>query len=420
MALVDSARKVANCRVCGQADWQDVLSFGPVPLAGGFLEPADTYDNEPFYPLGVISCRSCRLLSLTHVVAPELLFRVYAYTTSESTTMVRHMRQVVTTCRTRFSVPPDSLVVEIGSNTGTQLLEFRQAGMRVLGIDPALNIADIANQNGVETLPEFFSAATAKMVKERLGSAQLIVGRHVFAHIDELSEVADGVRQLLSPDGVFVIEVPYILDMLTRNEFDTIYHEHLSYFSVGTLVTFFQRHGLQVIDVERFSVHGGSILVFAGLEDGPLQRRQVVNDLIALEEQEGLRDDTRYYDFARCTRQISDQLTELVKGLVADGKSVAGYGAPAKGNTLLNVCGLGLGELRFCCDTTAFKQGKVLPGTHIPVRAPDYAKNHVPDYYLLLAWNYADEILSKERAFLENGGRFIVPNPKPSIVSARP
>lgn len=408
-------RAVTACRVCEKADWQEVIDFGPVPLAGGFLEPADSYDGERSYPLGLISCRSCRLLSLTHVVDPEILYRIYPYTTSDSETITRHMAHVVDACLRRFKLPPDSLVVELGSNIGTQLMAFRQEGMRVLGIDPAENITAVANECGIETWPEFFSLATSRQVEEKHGTARLVLGRHVFAHIDDLAGTVMAVREILSPDGIFAIEVPYALNMLDANEFDTVYHEHLSYFFIGAFAALFRRYGLHIIDVERVPVHGGSVLVFVGNEDGPWPASPTVGELLALEQQSKVYEDATYHRFAERVGQVRDELTALVGRIADTGSRIAGYGAPAKGNTLLNVCGLGLDELEFCCDTTPFKQGKVLPGTHVPVRDPGYAKAHPPDFYLLLAWNYAEEILRKEQAFLNNGGRFIIPVPKPSI-----
>ncbi|GAA2898716.1 class I SAM-dependent methyltransferase [Streptosporangium fragile] len=407
-----------ECRVCGGTDWQEVVSFGLVPLANGFLDPADSYDDEPYYPLGVISCRSCRLLSVTHVVDPEILYRDYPYVTSDSDTITRHMRYVAETCRERFALPPDGLVVEIGSNTGAQLVAFRDAGMRTLGVDPARNLARVAADRGIETLPDFFSAETARSVAEGYGRARLILARHVFAHIDHVAGVVTGARELLSPEGVFAIEVPYALDLFEQNAFDTIYHEHLSYFSVGTLVSLFARHGMRVFDVERLPVHGGSILVFVGRDDGPWAPRPSVEELLRLERRAELHSDAVYRDFALNVDRVRDELPALVRRLAAEGKRIAGYGASAKGNTILNVCGLGPEELEFCSDTTTLKQGKVLPGTHVPVRSPEYAKAHAPDYYLLLAWNYSDEIIRKESAFLNGGGRFIRPIPKPVIISA--
>jgi novobiocin biosynthesis protein NovU/D-mycarose 3-C-methyltransferase len=418
MDVVDNARQVTECRVCGKSDWQEVISLGPMPLANGYLVPSDSYDDEPYFPLALVSCRSCRLMSLTLVVNPERLYRDYAYVTSDSDMIRQHMRFVAHTCRDRFRMPDGSLVVELGSNIGTQLVEFKAMGMRTLGVDPAENLAEIANRAGIETLPDFFSAEAAEVIRRRYGAARLLLGRHVFAHIDDVAGIASGARALLSREGVFAIEVPYALDMLEKTEFDTIYHEHLSYFLVGTLVTLFERHGLRVVDVERLPVHGGSILVCVGLTDGPWPVSERVSQLLALEERSGLYEDSAYLRFARDVEIIRTELPALVRRLVADGKRVAGYGASAKGNTVLNACGLGRAELEFCSDTTDLKQGKVLPGTHIPVCAPEYARDNAPDYYLLLAWNYADEILRKERAFLDTGGRFIVPIPRPSIQPA--
>lgn len=418
MKASENARQVVDCRVCGKADWQQVVSFGPLPLANTYLEPSTSDEEVPRYPLGVMSCRSCRVMSLTHVVDPEILYRSYPYTTSDSQTMLRHMRHVVELCCERFAIPPGSLIVEVGSNTGSQLVAFRDAGMRTLGVDPARNIAEVAEQRGVKTLPEFFSPAIAKSIRDEYGPVRLVLGRHVFAHMDDIAAVASAVRELLDTDGVFAIEVPYAVDMLARNEFDTIYHEHLSYFTVGSLATLFKQHGLRVVDVERLSVHGGSILVFAGLDYGRWTERQVVQTMLELEENTGIYNDDTYHRFAESVEEIKTELPALIRSLVGNGKRIAGYGAPAKGNTLLNICGLGPGDLEFCCDTTDFKQGKVLPGTYIPVRSPEYAKVHKPDYYLLLAWNYAEEIIGKEQAFIKGGGRFIVPNPKPSIVDS--
>ncbi|GAA4855792.1 class I SAM-dependent methyltransferase [Saccharopolyspora rosea] len=414
--MSDSARHITECRVCGRQNWQQVASYGMVPLANALLEEAESYDDEPRYPLGVVSCRFCRLMSLTHVVDPAVLYRDYLYVTPDSRSMAWHMRRVVELCRRRFNVARDSFVLEIGSNTGLQLDLFRQQGMRTLGVDPARNIARVANDNGIETWPEFFSAEVGGAVRRRFGQPKLILGRHVFAHIDDIAGVAAGVRELLSLDGVFAIEVPYALELLEKTAFDTIYHEHLSYFTVGTLRTFFDRHGMRVLDVEPTEVHGGSVLVFVGHRGGPWRTRAVVDEICEQEERAALHDDETYRRFARDVERVRTELGALVRELVAEGNRVAGYGAPAKGNTLLNLCGLDGAQLEFCSDTTPLKQGKVLPGTHVPVRSPEYAEDHAPDYYLLLAWNYARDILAKESAFLSGGGRFIVPIPRPAIV----
>jgi novobiocin biosynthesis protein NovU/D-mycarose 3-C-methyltransferase len=389
-----------------------------MPLANDFLAPGDSAQDEPQYPLGVISCRSCRLMSVTHVVDPEVLYRSYPYVTSDSTTMTRHLNYVAQMCRRRFGLTGDSLVVEIGSNTGAQLMLFRDAGMRVFGIDPARNLTAVARRNGVDTLAEFFSPDIARLTARTHGRAQLILGRHVFAHIDDLAGVIAGVRELLTPDGVLVIEVPYLVDLLDKTAFDTIYHEHLSHFAVGALVTLFERYGLRVFDVQRIPLHGGSILVFVGHPPGPWQVRPSVREALMMEERAGLLGDAVYHAFAHNVRRIREELRSLIRHVRAQGGRIAGYGAPAKGNTILNVCGLGPAELDFCSDTTELKQGKLLPGTHIPVHPPGYAVANPPDYFLLLAWNFGEEILRKEAEFLDRGGRFILPIPEPRVISA--
>lgn len=417
--MSEIVRLVTACRVCGEEDWLDLFSFGLMPLANQYPDPAPSYDGELRFPLEVVICRRCWLMSLRHVVDPEVLYRHYVYISSDSRLIVRHMHQLAALTIQRFSIPAGSFVVELGSNIGTQLEVFRDAGMRVLGVDPARNLAEIANHKGLETLPEFFTADLAAHVLKRYGYPRLMLGRHVFAHIDDLRDVMDGVKDALDRNGVFAVEVPYLLDLIEGNQFDTIYHEHLSYFSVGTLVRLFDRHGLRVIDAERFAVHGGSIVIFVGQPEGAWAVRPAVADLLDLEDRIGLTTESYYRRFTDRVEHCRSSLRDLVGRLADEGKRIAGYGAPAKGNTLLNACGIGTRDLAFVTDTTEFKQGKVLPGTHIPVHPPAYAKQQPPDCFLLLAWNYAKEILEREKEFLRTGGQFIIPIPEPLVVSGQ-
>jgi novobiocin biosynthesis protein NovU/D-mycarose 3-C-methyltransferase len=388
-----------------------------MPLANAYPDPAPSYPGERRYPLNVIVCRDCWLVSLDHVVDPEILYRDYSYVSSDSATMTGHMRYIADACIRRFEIPAGSLVVELGSNVGTQLRFFAAAGMRVLGVDPARNLAQEANGKGIPTIPHFFSCELASELAKEHGHARLLIGRHVFAHVDDLAEVIAGARSLLDPwSGIFAIEVPYLLDMLAGNEFDTIYHEHLSYFSVGTLSRLFQRHDMRIVDVERLSVHGGSILVSAAPREGDWRARPAVAEFLAEEERAGLAGEARYRRFAAATREVQASLAGLVRRLAAEGKLIAGYGATAKSSVLLGACGLGADEIAYCTDTTPLKHGKVLPGTHIPIFPPAHAALYPPDCYLLLAWNYADEIIKNEHAYLASGGRIIVPFPEPAVV----
>lgn len=414
----NSIRRIEACRVCGRSDWLDVISFGTVELANGFLDPAKHYPAEPRYPLEVVACRNCWLMCLRDVVDPEVLFGHYVYVSQSSAGLTRHMKDLVDWCISSLRPRPGDLVVELGSNIGSQLELFAKAGLRVVGVDPARNLAQIANNRGIETVADFFGPAVSASIAANKGRAALVLGRQCFAHIDDVHHVLDGVEAVLAADGTLVIEVPYLVDLLDNNQVDTIFHEHLSYYSVGTLSVLFQAHGLRITDVRRANVHGGSIVVFATRTAAGRQPERSVAELLALEEQRGLSTMRPYLEFAARARQVTSEVGQLVRDLVADGKRVAGYGAPSKGCTLLQMCELNAAHIEFCSDTTALKHGKVLPGTHIPVLSPAEARQRPPDYYLLLAWNYADDIIRNEQDYLEGGGRFIVPIPEPRIVSA--
>jgi novobiocin biosynthesis protein NovU len=413
-------KPVDECRVCGRSDWLGVISFGDTPLAGGLVDPYAPVDEtvERRYPLDVAVCRECWLMSLRHVVDPEVLFKHYLYISSDSDQIRGHTRRIADFCTRDAKLAEGDLVVELGSNIGTQLELFQQAGMRVLGVDPAQNLAEIANERGVNTLPDFFTVDVADRIVRDYGRARLVLGRQCFAHIHDVHDVLRGVTALLSHEGLVAIEVPYVVELLDKNQFDTIFHEHLSYFSLGTLRRLFAAHGLNVVDVLRADVHGGSIVVVGTPVAAAHEPRPAVAELLALEDRFRLSSDDTYLRFAARAEHVRAEIGSLIRRLVADGNRVAGYGAPSKGSALLNACGLGVEEVSFCSDTTSLKQGKVLPGSRVPVWSPEQARAQEPDYYLLLAWNYADEILSKERAYLARGGRFIIPIPEPQIVSS--
>lgn len=412
-----SVRLIDACRVCGRNDWLDVLDFGDTTLANGFIDPPAAGEPEPKYPLEVVVCRHCWLMTLRHVVDPEVLFRDYVYVTSDSDLITEHMRHIVEAAGAQASLAAGDLVVELGSNIGTQLGMFAEQGYRVVGVDPARNLAEIANARGIETLPTFFGEGSAAAVQERHGLAKLVVGRQCFAHINDVHDVLRGVTGVLAEDGVVVIEVPYLLNLLDENQFDTIFHEHLSYYSFGTLRTLFAAHGLRMVNVERAPVHGGSIVVFGARETSAHTPAPAVAELLVLEESRSLYTERAYREFAARTTRTIGAIGEFVRGLAAAGKRVAGYGAPSKGCALLEFCGITAEHLEYVTDTTVAKQGRLTPHTHVPVWSPEQAATQPPDYFLLLAWNYAEEIIAKEHRFLENGGRIIVPIPEPRVVS---
>jgi len=354
------------------------------------------------------------MVQLAQVVAPEIMFKDYAYLTGSSAPMKTHFTEMAERVIANLDLPAGSLVADIGSNDGTLLNQFKQRGMRVLGIEPATNVAELAERNGIDTVNEFFGEKTAQFISHQKGRAKVITATNVFAHVNDLDDFMQGIITFLDDRGVFVIEVPYLVDMLTRVEFDTIYHEHLSYFSLRPLMALFKRFEMSIIDVERIRVHGGSIRVYAG--KGKKKLSGAAADLLKFESEARLDDVATCQEFAEGVNRIKIELTTLLKELKAKGHSIAGYGASAKGNILLNFCKIGTDIIDYVSDTTPFKQGLYTPGMHIPIAQETRIHDSPPDYTLLLAWNYAEEILSKEHRYRQAGGKFIVPSPRPRII----
>jgi len=342
------------------------------------------------------------------------MFKDYVYLTGFSKPMKNHFEALATEVIRDLKPSKDSLVVDIGSNDGTLLSMFSGHGLDTLGIEPASNIARIAESRSIRTVNDFFCEELAEKVAEQYGSADIILATNVFAHIDNLGGFLAGVKRLLSDDGVFIIEVPYLLSLLKNREFDTIYHEHLSYFSLHPLVYLFEKSGLSVVDVKQNAIHGGSIRVFAK-RSGSKQSASVAK-LLSMERKEGLASIDTYAKFAEEVALLRKELVNLLKALKAKGAKIGGYGASAKGNVLLNYCGIGTNILDYIIDTTPFKQGLLTPGMHIPVLPEEKFRENPPDYMLLLAWNYADDILKKESKYRQGGGKFILPIPKPRVV----
>ncbi|MEK7063293.1 MAG: class I SAM-dependent methyltransferase [Patescibacteria group bacterium] len=402
-----------TCRVCGGSDVTKFLSLGEHPPVDNFVAPTAVGD-EKRYPLEVYFCNTCKLVQLVDVVdADELFHTAYAYFSSASKPLVDHFRSYAEDIKKRY-IQSGDLVIDIGSNDGV-LLQFFTDTARVLGIEPSENVAEVARQKGVDTVSGFLTTGMAEDIVKKYGKAKVVTANNVFAHIDNLDEIVRSVHALLTDDGVFVSESHYLLDLIEHAEFDTIYHEHLCYYSVRPLQHLFARFGMEVFDVERVPTHGGSIRVYARRASGePIS--DSVQQLLQLEERAGLYSRERFDTFQTQVNAIRDRLVSLVRGFRAEGKTVVGYGAPAKGNTLLNFCGFTAADLAYITDTTPYKIGLLTPGSHIPVVSPDILQQETPDYVLLLAWNYRDFILEKEKALRERGAKFIIPIPKVEVV----
>jgi C-methyltransferase C-terminal domain/Methyltransferase domain/Putative zinc binding domain len=366
---------------------------------------------EPRYPLELARCTACGHVQLSVTVPPEIMFRNYLYVSGTSDTIPAHFAAYAKDVAERF-VPKDGLVVEIGSNDGTLLRAFDRSAVRVLGVEPARNIAAMANAAGIPTLDEFFGEAIARDTAAKHGRASAIIGNNVVAHIDDLHGLMNGVTALLAERGVFVAEFPYLVDLLEKTAYDTIYHEHLSYFSVRSVDDLASRHGMRLIDVRRVGVHGGSIRVFIS-RDG--EASPDVKKLLALEEKRGLAAGRPLGAFVDAVQRQRKDLMRVL-GEIRSSRHIAGYGAPAKGNTLLNYCEIDRSVLDFIVDRSPLKQGLLTPGTHIPVEPPERLTGSEIRDTLLLAWNFSDEVLRQQQDYRSRGGRFIVPIPTPRVV----
>jgi len=405
----------AGCRSCGATTLDEILSLGRTPLANRLLTSEQLDETEPTYALTLVCCRSCSLVQILETVPPEVLFREYAYFSSYSDTMLRHAETIAGRLIRARELTAESLVVELASNDGYLLQYFLKQGITVLGVEPAENVARVARETrGVPTLAEFFGARVAERLWEGGQRADVVIANNVLAHVAELNDFVAGVRTLLKEEGVAVIEVPYVKEMIDRTEFDTIYHEHLCYFSLTALVHLFHRHGLAVKDVERIPVHGGSLRLFVVHRDA-LGDDTGVRALLAEEAEWGVDRLAFYEGFGRAATVLKDRLYALLHDLKRGGKRLAAYGAAAKGTTLLNYCGIGPEILEFVVDRSPYKQGRYMPGVRLPIHPPERLLESAPDYVLLLTWNLADEIMEQQREYTVRGGRFIVPVPEPRI-----
>lgn len=405
------------CRICKNTQTTKFLRLGSMPLANSFLRPDQLDKPEPRFPLDVVFCEECGLVQLDHVVPPEVMFRDYIYVSSTSQTMPTHFAAYADEIVARFIESPQDLVLEMGSNDGCLLRAFQEHGVRALGVEPAGNLAASANAAGLATVNDFFCERSAREIRKREGAVKIIIGNNVLAHIGDLEDLAAGLDVLLRPDGIAVFEVPYLMDLLKKDEFDTIYHEHLFYFALRPLRRLFGSRGMRVFDVKRLSVHGGSMRVYVSRSGTGAEAVPSVEEFLLLEKSEKLDLPGTYEAFGGRVARMKQELTALLCGLKASGARIAGYGAPAKGNTLLNYFQIGTDLLDFIADRSPLKQGMYTPGEHIPVVGAERILEKQPDYVLLLAWNFVDEVLEQQSEYLNRGGKFIVPIPRPKVVS---
>jgi SAM-dependent methyltransferase len=391
-----------------------VLNLGRVPLANALLTNEQLREWEDRFPLELYFCPQCALAQIGETVPPERLFRDYTYASSVSDTMVEHARTLVEALIERYDLGSTSRVIEVASNDGYLLQFYKARGIRVLGIEPAANIADLAIKKGISTLIEFFDEGLARRLAARGEVADIIHAHNVFAHVPDPNTFVGGIKQVLKPDGVAVIEAPYLRDLIGKLEFDTIYHEHFSYYSVSSVEALCRRHGLMIRDVELVPIHGGSLRLFVAHAGG--QASQRVAELLAQEKSEGVLSFEYYRDFAERVARLKQQLLALLEGLKKQGQRVAAYGASAKGSTLMNAFGVDRRLIEFVVDRSCLKQGRFTPGNHLPILPPDALLERRPDYVLLLTWNFAAEILSQQAEFRRGGGKFILPVPEVAVV----
>lgn len=399
-----------NCRICQSPKLYPFLSLGLMPIPNVFLEKQDLKKQEKLYPLQVSVCENCWLVQLKDVVPAEEMFKNYLYIPSTSFTMLEHFKSLGDDTIKRFNLDDNDLVVDIGSNDGTLLGFFKEQEIKVLGVDPAVNLANTARLKGIETINEYFSEKLAKKIIAKKEKATIITACNVVAHVNDLDDFFRASSMLLKEKGILIIEFPYFLDLLDKNEFDTIYHEHLSYFSLFPFLQLLKKHHFFIFDIKRIHVHGGSLRIYITKKAVNFVNT-IVKEFLDDELVKKLDKKITYQKFAHRVKAIKKDLVDFLKKLKKGGKRIVGYGAAAKGNVLLNYCQIGVETIEYIVDSIPYKQGRYTPGTHIPIYSESRLEKDMPDYVLLLAWNFVDEILRKQVRYREKGGRFIITIP---------
>lgn len=405
-----------TCRACGEKSLRLFLSLGTQPLANSFLKTPDEFATEQFFPLDTHFCETCSLVQIPDVVDPEVLFRHYLYVTGTSETIAEHNRGYAKSITEMQRLTGDDLVIEVASNDGSLLRCFQDLGVKTLGIDPATNVAAMARAKGVETVNEFFCLAVAQQVRVDYGAAKAVIGNNVLAHVDDTQDFLRGCKAVIGEDGVVVIEMPYLGDLLHRTEYDTIYHEHLCYFSVTSLMRLCESAGLVIVRMDHVPIHGGSLRMHAGHKELHQNHSEQVLAWAEEEKAKGFTSFDRYEQLARSVEGNRESLLDLLNRLKAEGKTVAGYGAAAKGNTLLNYCQITTDLLPYVVDKNPLKLGMFTPGMHIPVLPVSTLLEQQPDYLLILAWNFGEEIMRQQSEYKARGGKFIIPIPEVTVV----
>jgi len=413
---MEFGRKITNCRMCDSSNLYEFLDLGFIPPADGILSKEEISEPEIFFPLKVVQCKDCGLTQLAYAANPEILYREkYLYESSITKAGRDHFYEMSNSICRKFNLQKGSLVVDIGSNVGVLLDGFKKNGMRILGIDPAPKIAKIANDNGIETWQEFITPSTATKIVTIKGKAKIVTGTNVFAHIDDKKGLMESLKIILDENGIFIMEAPYLVDLIENLEYDTIYIDHLEYISVKPLINFFNKWGMDVFDIEKYDIHGSSLRIFVCWKE----KRKIggsIQEFLELEKRKEIYKKETLDTFARKVKTHKLKFTELLRELKKQDKKVIGISAPAKGNTLLNYCKIDNDLISYLTEKSLIKIGNYTPGMHIPIYGEEKLLEDNPDYGIIFAWNFAKEIMKNNEEFLKRGGKFIIPIPDPIIV----